>query len=98
MNATDYQVSLLFEDLKIAEKSNFEQGIQQVGSERQRRLTPEGQMQPPDFSEIASALGITQEELMFALGGPPPDLEKASKILGIPVETLRKFIPPPPRR
>ena len=83
----------------IPEKSNFEQGIQQGGSERQRRLTPEGQMQQtPDFSEIASALGITQEELMFALGGPPPDLEKASKILGIPVETLRKFIPPPPRR
>ncbi|MEC7837272.1 MAG: YHYH protein [Chloroflexota bacterium] len=82
----------------IPEKSNFEQGIQQGGAERQRRVTPEGQIQTPDFSEIASALGITQEELMFALGGPPPDLEKASKILGIPVETLRKFIPPPPRR
>jgi hypothetical protein len=82
----------------IPEESNFEQGIQQAGpgNGRQNRLPAEGQ--PPDFSEAASALGITQEELISALGGRPPDLEKASKILGIPVEDLRKFIPLPPRK
>jgi hypothetical protein len=82
------------------EESNFEQGIQQggPGDDQQRRAPTGGQMQPPDFTEAASALGITQEELISALGGPPPDLEKASKLLGISVEDLRKLIPLPPRR
>ena len=82
------------------EESNFQQGIQQVGpgDDQQRRSPAGGQMQHPDFTEAASALGITQEELISALGGPPPDLEKASKLLGISVEDLRKLIPLPPRR
>ena len=56
-------------------------------------MPPGGQV----LSEAASELGITLQELISALGRPP-NLEKASEILGISIEELRKFIPVPPTR
>lgn len=52
----------------------------------------------PDFGEAASALGITEDELLAALGGPPPDLAAAAVILGITEDELRAVMPPPPGR
>ena len=39
----------------------------------------------PGLSEAAEKLGITEEELRNALGGPPPDFEAAAKILGLSI-------------
>ena len=79
----------------IPEDSNFEQGVQQgIPPGRQMQgMPPGGQV----LSEAASELGITLQELISALGRPP-NLEKASEILGISIEELRKFIPVPPTR
>ncbi|MEL6525871.1 MAG: YHYH protein [Chloroflexota bacterium] len=41
-----------------------------------------------DFEIAAETLEITVEELMDALGGPPPDFEAAAETLGITVEEL----------
>ena len=49
----------------------------------------------PGLSEAAEKLGITEEELRNALGGPPPDFEAAAKILGLSVEELMQAIPRP---
>ena len=48
-----------------------------------------------DFSEAAAALGVTQEALQAALGGPPPDFESAAEILGLAVDELRAALPAP---
>lgn len=50
----------------------------------------------PDFSEAADALGITEAELIAALGGPPPDLDAAAATLGITVQELETVMPAPP--
>ncbi|MDX2345240.1 MAG: DUF1566 domain-containing protein [Acidimicrobiia bacterium] len=42
----------------------------------------------PDLAAAAEVLGITEQELMDALGDPPPDLEAAAAILGITAEEL----------
>lgn len=54
--------------------------------------------QPTDFSGVASNLGISQEELLSALEGPPPDLERTSELLGVSIDDLYKILPPPPIR
>ena len=51
---------------------------------------PEGQV--PDLAAAATQLGITQQELMDALGAPPPDLEAAAETLGITVEELQNAL------
>jgi hypothetical protein len=51
---------------------------------------------PPDFSEAAEQLGVTEEALMEALGQPPVDLEAAEE-LGVSVEDLTDALPPPPQ-
>lgn len=43
----------------------------------------------PDLSAAAATLGITEQELMDALGTPPPDFEAAAETLGITVEELQ---------
>lgn len=52
----------------------------------------------PDFSGAADALGISEDELLAALGGPPPDLDAAAATLGITVEELEAVMPAPPGR
>ncbi len=47
---------------------------------------PEG---APDFAGAAEQLGIDQDALRDALGGPPPDFEAAAETLGISVEDLQ---------
>ncbi|MEM8534831.1 MAG: YHYH protein [Chloroflexota bacterium] len=48
--------------------------------------------QAPDFAAAAEALGISEQELMDALGAPPFDIEAAAETLGIPVEELQGAI------
>ncbi len=43
----------------------------------------------PDLATAAEGLGITQQELMAALGEPPPDFQTAAETLGITVEELQ---------
>lgn len=50
----------------------------------------------PDFSAAAESLGITEDELRSALGGPPPNFSEAAKKLGISEEKLAETLPPPP--
>jgi hypothetical protein len=49
----------------------------------------------PDLSEAAAALGVSQDELQAALGGPPPDFDAAAEILGVTVEELQAALPDP---
>ena len=42
-----------------------------------------------DFTTAAKKLGITEQELRTAVGGPPPNFEAAAKILGISEEKIR---------
>ena len=48
--------------------------------------------QAPDLAAAAVVLGITEQELMDALGPPPPDLQAAAETLGITVEELRNAL------
>ena len=85
----------------IPEQSNFDQGGTQQGPSARNQMQGGANIvrnQPPDFSEAASKLGISQEELLSALGGPPPDLERASELLGVSIDDLYKILPPPPIR
>ncbi len=49
-----------------------------------------------DFAAAAEQLGVTEEALLEALGGPPPDFEAAAATLGISVETLQNALGAPP--
>ncbi len=49
----------------------------------------------PDLSEAAAALGVTEQELIDALGRPP-SVENAAAALGISVDELVAVLPPPP--
>lgn len=57
---------------------------------------PGGAGGPPDFSEAAEALGISEQDLIDALGGPPPNFEAAAEKLGVSQERLMEVMPPPP--
>ncbi|MCP4963402.1 MAG: DUF1566 domain-containing protein [Actinomycetia bacterium] len=48
-----------------------------------------GDGEGPDLAAAAAKLGISEQELMGALGPPPPNLEAAATTLGITVEQLR---------
>lgn len=50
----------------------------------------------PDFAAAAETLGISEADLMNALGHGPPDFDAAAQTLGIDVEDLRQALPPPP--
>ena len=52
--------------------------------------------QGPDLTEAAEKLGVSQEELLEALGGPPPDFAAAAEKLGITEEALMEVMPAPP--
>jgi len=53
--------------------------------------------QRPDFAAIASDLGVSEHDLVDALGASmPPNLQLAAKALGISFETLLAAMPPPP--
>lgn len=49
----------------------------------------------PDFGQAAAALGISEQELIDALG-TPPDLAAAATTLGISLDELTAILPPPP--
>lgn len=51
---------------------------------------------PPDLAAVAKELGVSEQDLMEALGPPPPDFEKAAAKLGINADKLRAAMPPPP--
>jgi len=52
---------------------------------------PEGQ---PDLALAAKALGITEQQLMEALGPPPPDLAATARTLGITEQELQNALFP----
>lgn len=56
--------------------------------------TQEQPQTPPNLAVAAGALGITEQELMEALGPPPPDLSVAAQNLGISEEELRNALFP----
>lgn len=60
--------------------------------------TQDRDRQPPDLSEAAEKLGVSEDELAEALGSPPPDFEAAAEKLGVSVEELKDALPPPPGR
>ncbi len=43
----------------------------------------------PDFAAAAEALGVTEDALVDALGGPPPNFEAAAETLGVSIEDLQ---------
>ncbi len=51
----------------------------------------------PDFAAAAASLGVSEAELVNALGGPPPNVEQAADKLGISVEQLTEVLPMPGR-
>lgn len=51
---------------------------------------------PPGFSEAATQLGVTVDELMAALGEPPFDLSTAAAKLGVTTKELKSALPPAP--
>ncbi|MEO0494038.1 MAG: YHYH protein [Actinomycetota bacterium] len=53
---------------------------------------------PPDFSDAAEALGVTEERLLELLPGPGSDLDAAAEALGVTVDELQAVLPPPPGR
>ncbi len=59
-----------------------------------------GAQQGPDMAAAAERLGVTEEEVMAALGAPapgePPDLEADAEILGVSVEELEAVLGPAP--
>ena len=51
----------------------------------------------PDLSAAARALGVSESDLLEALGGPPPDFERAAATLNVDIDVLRKALPKPGR-
>lgn len=47
------------------------------------------EVEGPDLAVAAATLGVTQQELMAALGAPPPDFDAAAATLGITPGELR---------
>lgn len=57
---------------------------------------PGGMGAGPDFSSAAESLGVSEDELIDALGGPPPNFSEAAEKLGISEEKLMEALPAPP--
>lgn len=51
-----------------------------------------GNSQMPDFAAAAATLGITEQALRDALGGPPPDFAAAAATLGISEQELQEAL------
>ena len=58
---------------------------------------PGGAGGSPDFSDAATELGVSVDDLTAALGNPPFDLDAAAEVLGVTVEELTNALPPPPQ-
>ena len=56
-----------------------------------------GQGGPPNFAAAAATLGISEDDLRNALGGPPPDFEAAAATLDVTIEALQDALGVPPR-
>jgi len=54
--------------------------------------SPQSSGNGPALAVAAEILGITEQELMDALGPPPPDIEAAAETLGITVEELQNAL------
>lgn len=59
---------------------------QQSADDQTQSGGQQGEM--PDFAAAAATLGITEEVLQAALGGPPPDFTAAAATLGVTEEAL----------
>jgi hypothetical protein len=89
-----------FEDVrKISGSPAFrgEPGTNGPGMGPGRRPGPNGRLgeRPngrPDFAIVAAKLGISERQLMDALGPPPPDIEAAARELGISPQALRRAL------
>ena len=46
----------------------------------------------PDFAAAAARLGVSEAELMSAVGGPPPNLQRASEQLGLPIQQIMEAL------
>ncbi|MCP4416787.1 MAG: hypothetical protein GY805_09205, partial [Chloroflexi bacterium] len=46
----------------------------------------------PNFAAAAATLGVTEQEIKDALGGPPPNFEAAAATLGVTVEELQSAL------
>jgi len=53
---------------------------------------PGGGRGRPDFAAAASKLGVSESELLEALGGPPPNFEEAAQKLGVSVSQLQEAL------
>ena len=51
---------------------------------------------PPDLREAATALGVTEAQLLDILPSPGEPLDDAAASLGVTVAELRQILPPPP--
>ncbi|MEZ4870169.1 MAG: aryl-sulfate sulfotransferase [Caldilineaceae bacterium] len=48
----------------------------------------------PGFDKMAEHFGISEEKLLIAMGGLPPNVEQAARILGVSEEEIRAQLPP----
>ncbi|MEX3011673.1 YHYH protein [Hoeflea sp. TYP-13] len=74
--------------------SGVPQGPREGGGQRPRRGQggqggPGGGPQQV-ISTAAAQLGVSPEQLRQAVGAPPPDFQRASRMLGIPADTIRQ--------
>lgn len=51
---------------------------------------------PPNFTDAASALGVTEAELIDILPRPAEPLDDAAAALGVTVDELKEILPRPP--
>ena len=58
------------------------------------RGAPGGRGGPPDLSVAAKKLGVSEQQLMRALGPPPPDFKSAASKLGVSEQELREAMRP----
>jgi hypothetical protein len=58
----------------------------------------QGRAEDNPLKIAADHLGISFEEFQKALGGPPPDIEGASRKLGIDAEKIREALSVPPKK
>ena len=82
-------------DTQLSDQSRSERP--QGGSSSEARAD----RSPPDFSDAATKLGVSETDLQNAMrgaGGPRADLAEVAKTLGVTEDALRDALPPPPQR
>ena len=72
--------------LSDVEMEPMEGGEVPTIGEGESQAEPSGEA--PDLAAAAATLGISEQDLMDALGDPPPDLETAAATLGVTAEEL----------